>query len=516
MSEELDEGLNKVGMSNQVMEKLIFNIKNAMDSMGNNHLLSVAFTSIFSKVADHRSHIMQEVDKIRKFYLADVILAQMADDSLSPDTSTGDVLSIYSDNEQLQTEIEKLEERIDFDSIAMDIVEDLLAYGEYTLKVLTKADIKNNKNTAFQYDEDTNGIVELADIVDQLKVIPITKHGEVVSYLVLNEQNKIELAGPDEYVSFVIGRRKVRVKLDEEFSLSNKECKDLINSLPRFIRVGRSLLYPIINKIKELELLEQLVPASKLSKILSGTLVGVQMSPGTEVQKAIEACKQIENIINKKVSIDSNKKELTIESITSAAGRFKVVPLFGDKGSLQNLNYDSNEPEDLLSSTKDIREIICDSMGIPFELIFGSDGESKGELLKRYARYLRRLKSIQKAISSGMRQAVCIHLVKCGHTFDEAEVKVEFRNKLIEIDNLDKLEFMDTTVGFLGNLNNFVKDLHDESSIVKDAVNEDIFIEFLSEQFETIGLGGLIDRDAKTSKPAEEPKEPKEEPEEEI
>ena len=281
------------------MEKLVMNLKSAMSNVGNNHLLTVAFSSIFAKVADHRSHIIQEVDRIRKFYLADVILAQMADDSLSPDTSTGDVLSIYSDNKPIQKEIENLEARIDFDSIAMDIIDDLLAYGEYTLKVITKEDVKDMKGSPFEYDTDTNGIVELSDTVDQTKVIPITKHGEVVSYLVLNDQNKIELCGADEYVSFVLGRRKIRVRLDEEFSLSSKDCKNLINSLPKYIRVGRSILYPIINKIKELELLEQLVPASKLSKILSGTLVGVQMSPGTEVSKAIDACNQIENILNR-------------------------------------------------------------------------------------------------------------------------------------------------------------------------------------------------------------------------
>lgn len=450
--------------------------------------ISSAFVQIFTRASGHRCDTMKKVDSVRSFYLVDVILSQIAEDSLTPDTSTGDILTVYSEREDLNREIKKLQDRIDFDSLVMDVIDDLLAYGEYTLKAVTHEDEKEGEDGE---EAKSEGLLALSDTVDQGDVIPISSNGEITEYLVRDESGRLSLCGPDKFVSFVIGRRKIRVKLEDQFS-SKQGSKKFFAALPRFIRIGRSVIYPILQKVRELELLEQIVPASKLSKLLSGTLIGVQMSSGTEIDKAIDACQQIEGYINNKIGIDVSKKEITVENLTSSAGKFKVVPILGDKGRIETMNYQSEEPDDLLQSTKEIRRLLCDSVGVPYEIIFGSeDGVSRGEILKRYARYLRKLKAVQRAVSDGIRQAVAIHLVKSGYSFNEkTDIKIDFRNKLIDIDNLDQLEFADATVAFLGNINTFISTL---AETYKDNIKPEVFLDFLSSQLKTIGLGGVVE-----------------------
>jgi hypothetical protein len=446
-----------------------------------NYQSIAAYGTIYTNISGYRKDVVKEVNKIRTFYLVDVILNQVVEDALAPDVSTGDILKVWSENPTIDAEIKKMNERYDFDDLVCDIAPDMLAYGDYVLKTDIPIKDKNDKP----------GLQDIHDTVDQEKVVAITKRGKVEKYLVENKDGKLEISEPANYIKFTLGNHKIRVDLRKEYS-NTADKDDILSKVPKHIRIGKSLLYPVIAKIKELELLEQLVPATKLSKLSSGTLIGVQLPPGVEIDKAMQAARKIEGMINKKIGIDIQKQELTLESIISAAGRLKVVPLLGDKGTLQKLDYKSDEPDDLLRSVEDVRKVICTSIGVPYEIIFGGTEANKGEILKKYARYLRRLKSIQKAIAEGIREMISIHLANKGVTFKEADVKVEFRNKLIEIDNLDRLEFVDTTINLLANQIKFVNDLRADESVLKDSINVDEFRKVIHEQLTTIGLGSII------------------------
>jgi hypothetical protein len=207
----------------------------------------------------------------------------------------------------------------------------------------------------------------------------------------------------------------------------------------------------------------------------------------------MEAAKRMEGLLNKKVGVDTERGQLTLENIMTSAGRLKVIPIFGDKGELRKFDYKQDEPDELLASVNDIRKVICDSVGIPYELIFVSDTVSKGELLRRYARYVRKLKSIQFAIADGIRQICYIHLTNKGINFVPDDIKVDFKNKLVEIDNLNKLEFLDTTVGMLKNAKDFIVDLMSEDSPLKGYIRVTVFKDFINEQLSLVGLRGLID-----------------------
>lgn len=482
----------------------VTNFQSKIENMKDDHKVVAAFGTIYSSVSSFRRDIIVDVDRIRRFYLVDVILSQMTEDALAPDATTGDIVRVWSKDSTIQKELDTLNGEFDFDDLISDITPDIIAYGEYHLKPVL--DLGKKPNGA-QAGVPPQGVVDILDTVDQTKVVAITKSGKIESYLVENEKKQLSLEEPADFVKFTLGNQKLRIDIHREYSGTNyKSSSAILKKLPRYIRMGKSMLYPVIGKIKELELLEAIVPAAKLSKLSSGTLIGVNLPAGVEIDKAMAASKKIEGMINRKVGIDNQRGEITLESIISSAGKLKVVPLLGDKGTLQKLDYQSDEPDNLLAALEDIRKAVLGTIGIPYEIIYGG-GASKGEILKKYARYLRKLKTIQKCLVEGLRQIIYIHLANKGIKYKETDINIEFRNKLIEIDNLDRLEFTDTTVALLKNLKEFVFELAGQDSPIKDDIDLEEFKSILSEQLKTVGMGSII-KNVKNRDPGDNPSDP--------
>jgi hypothetical protein len=456
----------------------------------NDHNVAAAYSELYTNVSQSRMGIVKEVERMAQFYLVDAIVSQFIEDALTPEIATNEILEVRYETEgeddttgdAIQKEIDDLDKKLDLDQLCLDIAPDLVRNGEYTLKN--------------DFGDKRDGIKHIRDTVDQGSIVAITQDGKIKGYLEMNDRaNKLIVHPPKYFTKFVLAGDRVRVNLkkhvSEEF-LKSEEAKKLMAMLPRYVRVGKSIVFPILPKIKELELLEKLVPATKLAKLSGGSIVGMQVPESFDIGDALKATKRVEGLVNNKIAIDDNIGEVTVQAIMSSAGRVKVIPVFGDKGNLSKLDYKSDEPDDLLSSVQETRQVICDSIGIPYELLFRSDDGNKSETIKRYAKYLRRLKNIQRAITKGVEQLIMNHLVNKGIDFEPDKIKVEFRNKLVEIDNLDKLEHMDVTVSLLGNLRNFVGELLMEDSPLRKFVNITAYKEYMQGQLDTIGLGELL------------------------
>lgn len=469
----LERTINNIQEEAKFQTKLA-GIKETIPGAG--YIVTAALSSIYTRVQLLRKEIIQQIDRIRNFYITDVLLSQFSDDALTPDVASGEVLSVYSERPDLDYELKALEDRLQFDKLVSDIVEDLLAYGEYTLEVEVEPGF---------------GIKKLKDEVDQTSVIAITELGEISNYLVMDSKgSKAELVEPSRYIKFMLGNRRVRIDLRNE--LQYLKDKKIMGEIPRFVRIGKSLLFPILSKVKELELLEQLVPASKLAQLTANTLIGVNVPGGIEPQKAFEVARNIENLVNRKVGIDFGNRELTIQNIMTIAGRIKIIPIFGgDRGDLKKIEYRAEEPTDLMAVAEDARKVICSSVGIPYELIFSGSELKRVDLLKRYARYLRRLKMIQKAIAEGIRQICNIHLVNKNFSYRPSDISIDFKNILINVDELDKLEFTDATVSMLKNINEFMAGLTDEMQ--SKCVDKKEWYEFLNNQLSIAGMSNIID-----------------------
>jgi len=524
--------------ADSILENLIvgFNDPNTLSNMSassrnfDSYQVAAAYAAIYTKSTRSRYELIRKVEEARDFYLVETITQQFTEDALNPETGTGNILNVSSKNKKIQQEIDLLDERFDFDQMAQTITPDMILYGEYTLKTEVntydkdKGSVKNNQDgqerklseksiheqqidklnkqkSVDEKEESNAGLVNILDNVEQGSVIALEKDGGIDGYLVINHKGRLQKAEPADFIKFALPRTRIRIDLQNEVSgvvrhfggnPQRESVKKELANVPRFIRVGRSIIAPFLSKIKELQLLESLIPATKISKLSNGNIVGVQLPENTKVEQGMNVANRLEQVINKKVGVDKEKGELNIENIMATSGRTKCIPMFGEKGRLEKLDFKSEEPDDLLNAVKEMRETILDSAGIPHELVFKSEGDTKSEILKRYARYLRRLKQIQKGICDGIKQMIYIHLANKGIEFDPEEISVEFENKIVEIDNLDTLEFMDTTVGMLDNLKNFLGELNEEGSPLEGRVNSESLADFLEEQLRIVGLNKVI------------------------
>ena len=490
--------------------------------------ISNAYSAIYVKVSEYLQKKFRDVEQIRKFYLAETAIDQIAEDALTPDIVTGDIITVTSKKSEIKKRIDRIQDKWNFDKIILDIAPDLIAHGEYKLstEVSSQEDSEGDKkqeikegtlptpddppeHTGDKDDDDPEfGLIDLRDDVNQAHVVAVTNFGEIEGYLHQDEDNgKVQIAEPADFIYFGLDTKRQRIDAHEHFvnGFHNglRINQDVLKEIPRYIRVGKGVINPVLSKFRELELLEQIVPASKLQKLSNGTLIGVTVPSGYDLKKGQSAAQKIEGLINKKIGLDKSNNEITVENIMNSTGKVKVVPLFGDKGRLELLQTRSDEPEDLLNSIEDLRRTILGSIGVPYEIIFGGDDGRKGDLLKRFARYLRLLKNIQRSIVSGVRQIVMIDLSNAGIPFKPSDIEISFRNKLVEINNLDELEFADTTVQMVSNIRDFIFELADkERSPIADNIQLEEFILYLDKQFGSIGLKNLIDT---KKKPQEDP-----------
>jgi hypothetical protein len=409
-----------------------------------NHDVRESWMQLYMKTVQSRKQFIREMDKVKSFYLVDALARGVADDALTPDITSGEIIQLGSNDKAIAKELEVLQNRFDFDQLINDFIIDLLRQGEHILSHTVKKG---------------EGVVDIRDDVDQTNVLAFYKYGFPAVYL-MNTGKDMKIYPPYAYSHFAINRYKLRVQVQREFGDQwvPGVLDEYTQTLPSYVRAGRSIFYGVLSKIKELMLIELLIPTKKLNDIMKGNLVGLRMPQGTSAKDGFEATRTYEKFLNKKVGLDRGTEDFSAADIASIAGLLRVMPIFGDKGTLESLSdvKEDRSLESLEDRIEDSRRVVCTSVGYPYELLFSSEGERRGELLKRYGRYIRTLKSIQTSVVIGMKQICLAHLVNCGIQVTPDDIIVDFRNKLIDVDELDKIELLDAVMGIVENVNGTV------------------------------------------------------------
>jgi hypothetical protein len=420
-----------------------------------------------------KQRMIEMVEAYKDTFFHQMIVNLLVDDALSVDPVTGDVVEITTVNDTLKPVVEGLQERIDLDAFISSIIEDVVSYGDYVVRVVN----------------DGRKVIALEDDIDQKKVIVVYKAGRpvcLVDYSEVAKNSDDAMMSYVEFLHFSVSPRKVRLKLpDKVYEQVAKE------GFTEYVRIGKPLFWGLWDLLNSLYILMVFYPIFCVQKLNATTVVGVRVPPETSVQRAWEIARKYQELLNVYTTVDERGRVALVDMVDTV-GKYKVVPIWGDERGFVQLADPRLEESFALDIVEELKVTLCASLGVPYSFLFGSrEGTTKLDALKSFSRYIKKVASVQRAIREGLYQLVRIEAKLYGlGDISVEEVDVRFRNALISTEHLDKLEFI---AGMIDTVRSSVDAVNEIASALEAKVDKEKIVEFLNNYFGLIGLDGVIE-----------------------
>jgi hypothetical protein len=423
----------------------------------------------FYNISKNKESIFEQINEISDFYFSQLIVDRLIEDSLGTSVDNNAIFSVNiknsdgSNDEPLTNVVNDFINKFNLQQVILDVAPDLIKYGEYFLRL----DVipPNTKDANINY-----GIYNIYDDVDSRKVTPVFKDSDILHYIHQDNKGHITQEQPSKYAYFSLLTNRIKVAV---------EAKDKT----LFMRMGRSVLYPVIGLIKELKLLETMIPIKFLNTQLQSALISVTVPSTTKPADALQIMQDYEKMLNNTLKVDLNKKtdNEILRILSNRMGKVKVIPNYGDKGSLNKEEIlDKDDYNSLFEKIDDLRRMILLTIGIPPNII-SDENSFKSENIKSYVRYNKKLKMIQKSMIDGLKRIILIHLINSGYdnvVVDDIEVNLL---NAINIDEVDKFEMLDLLISIQ---DNFLSYLTNVDAMEGISIDPKEVVKFLNE-----GLG---------------------------
>lgn len=403
--------------------------------------------NVVSVVGTNRDSYFQSLGAVRESYIVKLILSTLAEDILA-NSSSRIRIDVNSKNAAYKRDIEELFETFGVHHIVGDIVEDLIFWGEHSLYTPVESGV---------------GIVDIQDLYQPGQVIGIYQGTLPRAFYVRDSRGDYHFESNKNITHFVNNSQKIRLSFTPQtnsysgsmfFGSYHEVIKELGSPV---IRVGRSAIWPALDKIKELITRERILMLQEVIGLSRPQLVSVSLPPSTTDDEIITICKRYESYLNNVVKIGSGEDPLAmLDKIAETASRVKVVPGFTDKGDINKLQIN----EDLGTSPEDrevivsLRQEVLECAGIPPELVFGQGEDSVRSSLKRYSRYGRKVKNFQYAISRALTMLSVKHLAYKYQNFEISESDIEIT--MYNPTNIDELDDLEGSELVLSNVNSII------------------------------------------------------------
>ena len=335
--------------------------------------------------------------------------------------------------EKINEEISAFVENVGLVDFVTNNLEDILLYGEYPFRIVA---------------QEGRGITEIVDDVDPASVIAFYE-GAFPKFFIERIGNTVVIRSTEEMGHFCLDSRKIRIKITD---LKSK----IPEVVPEYVRVGRSIIYQAISKLKRLQVFEMAAVADALKKILTPILVGVGVPAAATPQDTADIVKKYEiELAAPSTPNATDPGSFTFYDIFELVGRVKVLPNFSDgKGTVGTVDITTGQQQADVDAKEDrLRLAIAKACGIPsyYIALTEDNGQSKLETLKVFSRYSRRLTTIQTSISDGIRRLVSTHLSMKGLAVRSKNIKVRFKS-LVNMDLLDSVEYTAASVDIMNDL----------------------------------------------------------------
>lgn len=446
-----------------------------------------------------REFYFNELAAYRHNYIVNGIYDIIAND-IFVDNGATDFLTVKVDKyPKVEKELTKLINKLNLPNVLMSILPDLLHYGSYPIRPVVVQD---------------KGVVDLVDDLDPRQVIAITDSKSLpLMYFVSNNMqlrtdntgtgfnqtqlqqkfssNKktFEYLDITQLLHFSIDLNSVRLVLPD------KDAKQIRSKAPTEygkkllpttlkIRTSQSLLWPALDKLKEVLLLDKLSVYRDIGSILTPNLVGIPVPDVYDPTQLIEIVKKYDELLNSNVVKINNSQnlEITLQELSAV----KVVPIVGDRTTPQSIDVGRSVPISSAEALNDGISRFLNSIGIPKELFDGS-ADSKTNM-KTNIRYAKKIKRIQKNITKTVTILCLLHI---SEKFPElnvytSDIQVQLKNNT-NIDELENMESQDLIVSSIASIKGLIEDL--EGLVEKSSyeIDADEVVKNIQDSFSSLG-----------------------------
>ena len=371
---------------------------------------------VFKATFGARSEIFDAIDVVKYLDVSQQIIETVTNDAFysfdAEEPFTIKYIGTAYDAEEINSRIQRTIQRLKLYQVFKDIADDFVTYGEYYLETPCKEGL---------------GIAEINDTVFVHNVISVYDNYELLYHIAERKTSygtEIVQIDKDALSHFVLDTKRIRTR-------SGKF--DDITGVPELIKVGRSILLPVLKLLQRYNLLDTAAIAHDLKAALMPPIVKLGIGDQLTPDQMMDAVKRYEEYFvemgDALHSLDASK-EISTTQILDLATQVKIVPVSDKTGSLEKTSFDSdvnlNESQDRLIAR------IKSTIGIP------TDEESKSRLdnLREKARYAKKLLDIQDGAAHSFVNLILKDLRYQGIIIDASNLETKF--KAIQNPNIEE------------------------------------------------------------------------------
>jgi hypothetical protein len=171
---------------------------------------------------------------------------------------------------------------------------------------------------------------------------------------------------------------------------------------PFYAYVGQGIIsIEILNLINTIRLIETLLPINQVLNVAAGQLVYARFPEGpTNIGEAFDIARQYERLLNASVETSSNTTggPISIQDIISSVAKWRVIPLFGDKGSLEPRELPRPNPIDI-QTINYFKQALADAIPLPSSYLGVTETGGEGPDRNKLAQYYTMITEIRSAIA---------------------------------------------------------------------------------------------------------------------
>lgn len=389
-------------------------------------------------------------------------------------------ITIKASSDKLKGKIIETLEKLRLSEIVKEILDATLYLGEYLLF----------------FDEDEFQIDET--IIDQTSWRAVYQRGALSKVVVYGNVREDIESKKDRAIVFRIKYLPLKLPV-----LGSDEY-------PFYAYIGQGIIgIEILNLINTIRLIETLLPINQVLNVAAGQLVYARFPEGpTNIGEAFDIARQYERLLNSSVETSSNTTggPVSIQDIISSVAKWRVIPLFGDKGSLEPRELPRPNPIDI-QTINYFKQALADAIPLPASYLGIQESGGEGPDRNKLAQYYTMITEIRSAIADlaevVISKAISFKKLRLSGEYSILPIQV---SGILENQMGDYFELASFVMDSISRSILSIADVRDRSS---DYVNMEIMGRILNQLFQPLTLGdNLINTESLSRGEEEIPEEP--------